>query len=122
MHARRFTGIDVLTASLPPGSMTGAPKKRSCEILQQIEKGKERSLYSGVVGYMDVGGRGDFSVTIRCMFKWEDEDREEEDENGVARKIEKWHVGAGGAVTTLSTPEGEREEMFTKARGTLGIF
>lgn len=122
MHARCFTGIDVLAASLPPGSMTGAPKKRSCEILQQIEKGKERSLYSGVVGYMDVGGRGDFSVTIRCMFKWDDEDCDKEDENGTVRKIEKWYVGAGGAVTTLSTPEGEREEMFTKARGTLGVF
>jgi len=118
----RFTGIDVLAASLPPGSMTGAPKKRSCEILQVIEQGKERSMYSGVVGYMDFGGRGDFSVTIRCMFKWSDEDHENLDELGVKRKFEKWHVGAGGAVTTLSTPEGEREEMFTKARGTLGIF
>jgi para-aminobenzoate synthetase len=109
----RYTGLDVLAASLPPGSMTGAPKKRSCEILQEIEVGKERSLYSGVVGYMDVAGRGDWSVTIRCMFKWDDED---------AGETETWHVGAGGAVTALSTPVGEREEMLTKLNGTLGLF
>lgn len=122
VHQQRFTGVDVLAASLPPGSMTGAPKKRSCEILQLIEQGKERSMYSGVVGYMDVGGRGDFSVTIRCMFKWADEDREEIDAVGAKTTIEKWHVGAGGAVTTLSTPKGEREEMLTKSSGTLGVF
>jgi para-aminobenzoate synthetase len=114
----RYTGIDVLAASLPPGSMTGAPKKRSCEILQQIEGGQERSLYSGVVGYMDVGGRGDFSVTIRSMFRWTDEDSV--GPNGMP--LETWHIGAGGAVTALSTPEGEREEMQTKLAGTLGVF
>jgi para-aminobenzoate synthetase len=110
---KRYTGLDVLAASLPPGSMTGAPKKRSCEILQEIEGGEERGLYSGVVGYMDVKGRGDWSVTIRCMFKWGDEDEEGR---------ETWHVGAGGAVTALSTPVGEREEMETKLAGTLGLF
>jgi para-aminobenzoate synthetase len=116
----RHTGLDVLAASLPPGSMTGAPKKRSCEILQEIE-GKPRGLYSGVVGYMDVGGRGDWSVTIRSMFRFDDEDvlKEHGEKSEV---IETWHIGAGGAVTALSTPEGEREEMLTKLTGTLGVF
>lgn len=114
----RYTGIDVLAASLPPGSMTGAPKKRSCEILQEVEGGRERSLYSGVVGYMDVGGRGDFSVTIRSMFRWDDENTVSPD----GGQMETWHIGAGGAVTALSTPEGEREEMQTKLNGTLGVF
>ncbi|KAJ4350186.1 para-aminobenzoate synthase, (PABA) [Didymosphaeria variabile] len=58
------TGLDVLKASLPPGSMTGAPKKRSCEILRDIEQ-RPRGIYSGVLGYLDVGGAGDFSVVIR---------------------------------------------------------
>ena len=98
--------------------MTGAPKKRSCEILQEIEGGKDRSLYSGVVGYMDVGGRGDFSVTIRSMFRWDDEDTLAPDNE----EMETWHIGAGGAVTSLSTPGGEREEMQTKLNGTLGVF
>ena len=116
-----YTGIDVLAASLPPGSMTGAPKKRSCEILQEIE-GKERSLYSGVVGYMDVGGRGDWSVTIRSMFRWDDEDVVSHSEAGEDVRNETWHIGAGGAVTILSTPLGEREEMQAKLNGTLGVF
>jgi para-aminobenzoate synthetase len=114
-----YTGLDVLAASLPPGSMTGAPKKRSCEILQDVE-GQERSLYSGVVGYMDVGGRGDWSVNIRCMYRWDDEDEVVDANEG--KRVETWHIGAGGAVTTLSTPEGEREEMLTKLNGTLGVF
>ncbi|TVY25607.1 Aminodeoxychorismate synthase [Lachnellula hyalina] len=119
----RYTGLDVLAASLPPGSMTGAPKKRSCEILQAVEGGRERSLYSGVVGYMDVGGRGDFSVTIRSMYRWDDDDFTSPSAEGEEEQImEKWHIGAGGAVTALSTPLGEREEMQTKLNGTLGVF
>ncbi len=121
----RYTGIDVLAASLPPGSMTGAPKKRSCEILQGIED-QDRSLYSGVVGYMDVGGRGDFSVNIRCMFRWDNEGEgahdDEEASDGEITGTEIWHIGAGGAVTALSTPVAEREEMQTKLAGTLGVF
>ncbi|KAG5913068.1 hypothetical protein E4U42_001511 [Claviceps africana] len=110
-----FTGMDVLAACLPPGSMTGAPKKRSCEILQAIEPG-ERSVYAGVVGYLDVQGHGDWSVTIRTMFRWDDERCPGDDEREV------WRIGAGGAVTTLSTAAGEREEMFTKLCGPLGTF
>jgi para-aminobenzoate synthetase len=114
-----YSGLDVLAASLPPGSMTGAPKKRSCEILDQIEQRKERSLYSGVVGYMCATGTGDWSVTIRSAFRWDDEHAISEDGG---EPLEVWHVGAGGAVTILSTPEGEREEMFTKLAGPLGVF
>ncbi|KAI5865550.1 para-aminobenzoate synthase [Durotheca rogersii] len=112
------TGLDVLAATLPPGSMTGAPKKRSCEILRGIEGPRhERSLYSGVVGYMDAAGRGDWSVTIRSLFRWDDEPQPQPKPS-----LEVWHIGAGGAVTALSTPEGERDEMFTKLKGPLGVF
>ncbi|KFY87251.1 hypothetical protein V500_07054 [Pseudogymnoascus sp. VKM F-4518 (FW-2643)] len=110
----RYSGIDVLAASLPPGSMTGAPKKRSCELLNEIEHGR-RSLYSGVVGYMDVGGRGDFSVNIRCAFKWDDECQNDDGQDT-------WYVGAGGAVTALSEDRAEREEMETKLFNTLNGF
>ncbi|KAF6841668.1 aminodeoxychorismate synthase [Colletotrichum plurivorum] len=116
----RYTGFDVLAASLPPGSMTGAPKKRSCELLLDIEGHRERGLYSGVVGYMDVTGRGDWSVTIRSMFRWDDEVTAPEPGETEPREV--WHIGAGGAVTILSTAEGEREEMFTKLAGPLGVF
>ena len=106
------SGIDCLAASLPPGSMTGAPKKRSCELLQSIEK-KPRSIYSGVLGYMDISGKGDFNVLIRSMYKWDDECG-----SGKA----KWNIGAGGAVTTLSTEEGEWDEMLTKLQSTHRLF
>ncbi|KAJ4420438.1 hypothetical protein N0V85_000608 [Neurospora sp. IMI 360204] len=122
---KKYTGLDVLAASLPPGSMTGAPKKRSCELLQQIEQHRERSLYSGVVGYMCVSGRGDWSVTIRSLFRWDDEQvtGQVQGEDGQSEEEhEVWHIGAGGAVTILSTPEGEREEMFTKLAGPLRVF
>ncbi|KAK8058660.1 hypothetical protein PG994_009108 [Apiospora phragmitis] len=121
---QHYTGLDVLAASLPPGSMTGAPKKRSCEILQGIEGAHyhhgERSLYSGVVGYMDAAGRGDWSVTIRSLFRWDDETVPSPRDGGSETEV--WRIGAGGAVTALSTPEGETEEMLVKLKGPLGIF
>ncbi|KAI5368051.1 Putative ADC synthase, anthranilate synthase component I, para-aminobenzoate synthase [Septoria linicola] len=100
------SGSAALLASLPPGSMTGAPKKRSCELLSEIEGGKARGLYSGVIGYFDVGGGGDFSVVIRTAFKWDDQGND-------------WHVGAGGAITALSDPQAEWEEMLTKRESVL---
>lgn len=117
-----YTGLDALAAALPPGSMTGAPKKRSCEILQVIEGHQERSLYSGVVGYMDVTGAGDWSVTIRTMFRWDDEEAPADEAAGETEPRDVWRIGAGGAVTILSTPEGERDEMFTKLAGPMGVF
>ena len=121
---REYTALDALSASLPPGSMTGAPKKRSCEILQGVEGYRERGVYSGVTGYMDVSGKADWSVNIRCLFRYDDEcapecERHCSEGCGVG---DVWHVGAGGAVTTLSTPEGECEEMFAKLEGSLGLF
>lgn len=123
-----YTGMDILAANLPPRPITGAPKKRSCEILQEIEEYKDKSLYSGVVGCMDFCGSGDFSVNIRCMFKWTDEGEEggacedmELDDN-VKQVTEVWNIGAGGAVTALSTLAAEREEMQTKLSGILGVF
>ncbi|KAH6611362.1 aminodeoxychorismate synthase [Trichoderma cornu-damae] len=114
-------GLDVLAAALPPGSMTGAPKKRSCEILRTIEPA-ERSIYSGVVGFLDARGQGDWSVTIRTMFRWDDETAPPLAGEGETQPREVWRIGAGGAVTILSTPEGETEEMFTKLCGPLGVF
>jgi para-aminobenzoate synthetase len=103
-----------LLASLPPGSMTGAPKKRSCEILSEIEGGRARGLYSGVLGYFDVGGAGDFSVVIRTAFKWDDD--------GDGAGGEDWNVGAGGAVTALSEAGAEWEEMLAKRESVLAAL
>lgn len=104
-------GITALQKCLPPGSMTGAPKERSCMHLQFIEN-RKRGIYSGVMGYLDLGGGGSFSVLIRTAFtSSNEEDREQY-----------WRIGAGGAVTTLSTADGEWDEMLTKLRTVCNIF
>ena len=132
-HSR--TGVDVLAASLPPGSMTGAPKLRSCQLLGQLEN-RHRGIYSGVVGYIDVGGGGDFSVVIRSAVRWDKDTMHNDDMDGhnesrcgaeSTKDIEEddgdeWTIGAGGAVTSLSTEDGEWEEMLTKLRSTLRLF
>lgn len=104
-------GLTTLQRCLPPGSMTGAPKERSCMHLKTIE-GRKRGIYSGVMGYLDLGGGGSFAVMIRMAFTCStDQDQEQF-----------WRIGAGGAITTLSTPEGEWQEMLTKLRTVGNIF
>jgi para-aminobenzoate synthetase len=108
-----YLGFEAFVESLPPGSMTGAPKKRSCEILHKEEGGVRRGIYAGVLGYLDVGGGGDFSVVIRTAVKIDSMDNNKEDV---------WYIGAGGAITSQSTPEGEHEEMFAKFQSTARLF
>ncbi|KAF2826296.1 para-aminobenzoate synthase [Ophiobolus disseminans] len=108
-----YLGFEAFVSSLPPGSMTGAPKKRSCEILHKQEGKTRRGIYSGVLGYLDVGGAGDFNVVIRTAIKIDSIHDEKEDV---------WHVGAGGAITTQSTPGAEYEEMLAKFQSTAHAF
>lgn len=102
-----YTGIDVLAHTLPPGSMTGAPKKRSVELLHKLEKNK-RDIYSGVFGYFSVCGGGDWSVIIRSTFRYHNENH--------------WNIGAGGAITSLSNPQQEWDEMILKLQSVLPLF
>lgn len=111
-----YTGFDVLSRSLPPGSMTGAPKKRSVELLQVLEA-RKRGIYSGVCGYLSVCGAGDWSVIIRSAFRY-DKENNTSGESG----SETWWIGAGGAITALSDPEAEWDEMLTKLQSTLPCF
>ena len=125
-------GLDVLAACLPPGSMTGAPKKRSCELLQTLEDHEPRGIYSGVLGYMCVGGSGDFSVVIRTACRWED-GQQGSDEGRVSdcaasvdrdkmELVDVWTIGAGGAITALSNEEDEWKEMQAKLQSTKAAF
>lgn len=108
-------GLTALQRCLPPGSMTGAPKERSCMHLRNIEA-RKRGIYSGVMGYLDLGGGGSFSVLIRTAFaNYSDVDFQE-------GRHQIWRIGAGGAVTTLSTAEGEWQEMLTKLRTVCNVF
>jgi para-aminobenzoate synthetase len=96
--------------------MTGAPKKRSVEILQTLED-QERGIYSGVFGYFCVSGGGDWSVTIRSCFKYDDIAT-----RGQSVDSEEWVVGAGGAITALSDAEAEWDEMVVKLESVLRAF
>lgn len=114
-------GIDVLECSLPPGSMTGAPKKRSVELLQDIEamqpitNGGRRGVYSGVCGYWSVTDEAVWSVVIRSVFHYTD-DKHNLDQYKL------WRIGAGGAITVLSEEKGEWDEMVVKLTSALLSF
>ncbi|KAL2844599.1 ADC synthase [Aspergillus pseudodeflectus] len=113
LHSSNMSGygLTALQRCLPPGSMTGAPKERSCMHLSSIE-GRKRGIYSGVMGFLDLGGGGSFSVLIRTAFTSSSDNDD----------AQKWRIGAGGAVTILSSAEAEWDEMLTKLRTVCGIF
>ncbi|ODV98388.1 hypothetical protein PACTADRAFT_48162 [Pachysolen tannophilus NRRL Y-2460] len=111
----RYTGIDILSESLPPGSMTGAPKKRSVELLQKIEQNKRRGIYSGICGYWSLNNFSDWSVIIRSCYHYTNDLQNTPTSN-------LWRIGAGGAITVLSDPEGEWQEMGVKIDSVLQAF
>lgn len=114
-NTEQMVGFDAFTQSLPAGSMTGAPKKRSCELLRDIENGHRRGIYSGVLGYLDIGGGGDFNVVTRTAVKI--------DSPNPASAVEDiWTIGAGGAVTALSDPNSEYDEMLAKFSSIAAAF
>ncbi|KAL7667176.1 aminodeoxychorismate synthase [[Candida] zeylanoides] len=117
-----FRGIDILHESLPPGSMTGAPKRRSVELLQRIEAmqptampGGRRGVYSGVAGYWSVTDDADWSVVIRSAFHYPHDPL-----NTAATRL--WRIGAGGAITVLSDVDAEWDEMEVKLASALQAF
>jgi para-aminobenzoate synthetase len=97
--------LDCVRACFPPGSMTGAPKLRTMEIIDELE-GEARGVYSGAIGWFGLGGACDSSVTIRTIVV---------DGGGAS-------IGAGGAIVADSDPEDEFEEMLLKARTPVAAF
>ena len=93
---------DLLRAAFPGGSITGAPKYRAMEIIDELEHGK-RGLYTGSIGYLTLDGECDLNIVIRTAF----------------HRDGRYHLGVGGGITSESDLEFEYEETLQKAKAVL---
>jgi len=96
------TALDAITACFPAGTLSGAPKVRAMELIEEVEKTR-RGLYGGVLGYLDFAGNADFAIAIRTALI----------RNGTA------YVQSGGGVVADSNGPYEYNEAANKARAVL---
>ncbi|RJX68362.1 aminodeoxychorismate synthase component I [Vibrio sinensis] len=101
----KYSATDLLRASFPGGSITGAPKIRAMEIIEELEPHR-RNAYCGSIGYISCHGRMDTSITIRTL---------------VAEQS-KLHVWAGGGLVADSQCEAEYQETFDKLSRILPVL
>ncbi|MBZ5529482.1 MAG: chorismate-binding protein, partial [Acidobacteriia bacterium] len=97
--------FDALMACFPAGTVSGAPKVRAMEIIEELEKTR-RGIYAGGILYLDFAGNLDSCIALRTM----------------VMKGGKAHVQAGGGIVADSTPHGEYQETVNKSRALLSAL
>ena len=103
--AAGHTAFDAVTACFPAGTLSGAPKPRAMELIEELEPTR-RGVYGGVVGYLDFAGDADTAIAIRTALV----------RNGVA------YVQAGGGIVADSDPVAEDRECLHKAGAVLAAI
>lgn len=99
------TAIDALMALFPGGSITGAPKRRAMEIIDELEFSR-RQLYTGTIGYLSLDGNCDLNIVIRTAVHYDD----------------RYTIGVGGGITAESDVHFEYEEIWQKAKALLSAL
>ena len=97
--------IDAVDSILPAGTLSGAPKIRACEIINELENNK-RGIYGGAIGYLDLTGNLDTCIAIRIAYK----------KNG------KVFVRSGAGIVTDSVPQKEYQECINKAKAVMNAL
>ena len=91
--------VDAIEAILPAGTLSGAPKFRACEIIEELEQSR-RGVYGGAVGYIDFAGNMDVCIAIRLVYK----------------KKDSICIRSGAGIVYDSVPEKEAVECINKAK------
>lgn len=94
--------LDAVDAILPAGTLSGAPKLRACEIINELEDNK-RGIYGGAIGYLDFTGNMDTCIAIRLAFA----------------KNKKIFIRSGAGIVADSVPENEYQECINKAKAVM---
>jgi para-aminobenzoate synthetase component 1 len=103
--AEPHDALDLIAATFPGGSVTGAPKLRAMAILAELERVR-RGIYCGAIGWIGLDGALDLNLAIRTIIV----------KDGVAA------IHAGGGITAQSDPDAEYRETLDKARGLISAL
>ena len=100
-----ISSVKCIRECFPGGSITGTPKIRAMEIIEELE-GLKRNIYTGAIGYFDFRGNADFNIVIRTIIK----------------KENKAYFGVGGGITYDSIEEDEYNETLDKAKALMKVL